>query len=109
VATGKAADGSFVDNPFEITGELLARGDKLYGIYCVPCHASNGNGESMLKQRSGIQTASLLDTRIRQMPDGELFDVITNGLGLMSGYRYPIRPEDRWAIVAHVRRLQQSQ
>jgi hypothetical protein len=26
----------------------------------------------------------------------------------MPGYAWPIPPEDRWAIVAHVRRLQQE-
>ena len=28
--------------------------------------------------------------------------------GLMPAYGYPIPPADRWAIVAHVRRLQQE-
>ena len=41
-------------------------------------------------------------------PDGQIFDVITNGSGLMQGYRYPISAEDRWAIVAYVRRLQEE-
>ena len=36
----------------------------------------------------------------------EIYDVITNGKGLMSGYAYPIRPADRWAIISHVRLLQ---
>jgi hypothetical protein len=40
------------------------------------------------------------------MPDGQIFDTITNGLGLMAGYRYPIPPADRWAIIAYVRQLQ---
>jgi mono/diheme cytochrome c family protein len=107
--TGKDGNGSFVSNPFEIDEELLNRGEKAYEIYCVPCHARSGNGESMLKQRSAVQTANLLEDRIRQMADGEMFGVITNGVGLMSGYRYPIGPEDRWAVVAHVRKLQESQ
>jgi hypothetical protein len=42
------------------------------------------------------------------MAPGELFDVITNGVGLMAGYRYPIKSPDRWAIVAYVRQLQQD-
>ena len=39
------------------------------------------------------------------MPDGALFDTITNGKGLMPRYRYPIQPHDRWAIIAYVRSL----
>jgi len=41
-------------------------------------------------------------------PDGQIFDVITNGQGLMSGYRWPIPPADRWAIVSYVRQLQRD-
>jgi hypothetical protein len=39
-------------------------------------------------------------------PDGRLFEVITNGKGMMSGYGYNIPVRDRWAIVAYVRTLQ---
>jgi len=31
-----------------------------------------------------------------------------NGQGLMPAYRWPIPPADRWAIVAHVRQMQQQ-
>jgi hypothetical protein len=40
--------------------------------------------------------------------DGHIYNVITNGQGLMPAYRWPIPPSDRWAIVAHVRHLQQQ-
>ena len=40
------------------------------------------------------------------MPDGEMFDVITHGKGLMQGYGYPLAPSDRWAVIAHVRTMQ---
>ncbi len=45
---------------------------------------------------------------MRELADGEIFDVITNGVGLMPSYGYPIPPADRWAIIAHVRRLQRD-
>jgi hypothetical protein len=60
----------------------------------------------MLRERSGVATADLTQDRLLTVGDGYLFDVITHGLGLMSGYGYPIPPEDRWAIVAWVRKLQ---
>ncbi len=34
--------------------------------------------------------------------------MITNGTGLMAAYKWPIPPEDRWAIVAHVREVQRE-
>jgi hypothetical protein len=47
--------------------------------------------------------------RLRQLPVGHYYDVITNGLGAMYSYSERLRPEDRWAIVAYVRTLQLSQ
>jgi hypothetical protein len=49
-----------------------------------------------------------MDQRIRDMPDGQIFDTITNGKGLMASYRYPIVAHDRWAIIAYVRSMQQK-
>ena len=40
--------------------------------------------------------------------DGQIFDVITNGFGLMAGYRWPIPPADRWAIIGYVRELERK-
>ena len=39
-------------------------------------------------------------------PDGKMFETITKGKGLMSGYGYNIPVNDRWAIIAYVRALQ---
>jgi len=35
-----------------------------------------------------------------------MFETITKGKGLMSGYGYNIPVNDRWAIIAYVRALQ---
>ena len=47
--------------------------------------------------------------RLRQVPPGYLYDVITNGFGAMQDYAAQIPVRDRWAIVAYVRALQLSQ
>ncbi len=86
--------------------DFLERGRERYGIYCAPCHHRRGNGRGILWDRAQIQSADLHEERLVGAPDGQIFDVITNGLGLMSGYKYPIPPRDRWAIVAYVRQLQ---
>lgn len=109
LATGRNVDGSFVsNNPLAGRDRLAERGHERYGIYCQPCHGESGNGRGMLFERSGVESADLKEARIVEQPDGQIFDVITNGLGLMSGYKYPIPPEDRWAILAYVRQLQQE-
>ncbi len=106
VTTGRNAAGSFVaSSPVAVD---LARGEERYAIYCAPCHAERGDGKGILWDRAQIASADLREERIRAMPDGQIFETITNGLGLMSGYKYPIPPDDRWAIIAYVRQLQQE-
>lgn len=104
--TGRNESSEYVSNPLPVTDALLQRGGQRYQIYCTPCHGERGDGESVLRERGGIPTTDLLLPDFVQMSDGELFEVVTEGRGLMPGYRYPIPAEDRWAIIAFLRTLQ---
>ena len=107
--TGKGADGQFVATiPLTVDEAVLERGRQRYVIYCQPCHDARGDGKGILFQRANVPTASLHQDKILKYPDGQIFDVITNGVGLMAGYRWPIPPADRWAIVAYVRELERK-
>jgi mono/diheme cytochrome c family protein len=52
--------------------------------------------------------ADLHDKRIVEMTDGELFNTITHGKGLMAAYGPTVPIKDRWAIIAYLRALQLS-
>ena len=107
--TGKGADGKFVATiPRPVDDALLERGRQRYTIYCQPCHDARGDGKGILFQRGNVPTASYHQDKILNYPDGQIFDVITNGVGLMQGYRWPIPPADRWAIVSYVRQLERA-
>jgi mono/diheme cytochrome c family protein len=107
--TGRGADGQFVAAiPRPVDEALLERGRDRYEIYCQPCHDARGDGRGILFQRGNVPTATFHQDKILNYADGQLFDVITNGVGLMPGYRWPVPPADRWAIVAHVRALQRE-
>jgi mono/diheme cytochrome c family protein len=95
-------------SPVEVTPELLARGAERYRIYCEPCHDPRGDGKGLLFQRGNVPTASFHTDALRSAADGYIFDVITNGFGLMQAYRWPIPPRDRWAIVAYIRVLERE-
>ena len=106
---GKDASGAFLArSPVPVDEALLERGRDRYAIYCAPCHDARGDGRGILFRRGNVPTASFHQEKILSYPDGQIFDVITNGVGLMPGYRWPIPPADRWAIVAWVRELQKK-
>jgi mono/diheme cytochrome c family protein len=106
---GMGPDGKPVAKiPVTVDAELLARGSARYAIYCQPCHDARGDGKGILFLRGNVPTSSFHSDKVRAYPDGQIFDIMTNGSGLMPSYRWPIPPADRWAIIAHVRELQRE-
>ena len=107
--TGKV-DGQLVTTlPLPLTRERLERGRERYDIFCSPCHDRTGSGIGMIVQRGFKRPPSFHQQRLREVPLGHFYDVITNGFGSMYNYASRIPVEDRWAIAAYVRTLQLSQ
>lgn len=109
VAQGDPARAAQATNPPEVTSVLLARGRERYEIFCTPCHGIDGRGDGMIVQRGFPKPPSYHSDRLRAAPARYMFDVITNGYGVMYSYAARVSPEDRWAIVAYIRALQLSQ
>ena len=95
--------------PFPVTKAVIERGRTRFNIFCTPCHDRTGNAQGMIVRRGYRKPPSYHIDRLRQVPHGYIFDVITNGFGAMPDYAAQIPPNDRWAIVAYVRALQLSQ
>jgi cytochrome c len=94
---------------------FLARGQDRYNIYCATCHSLAGDGQGMVSRRAaalgaaGLVAPSFHDDRLRHIPDGQLFAIISNGVRNMPSYAHNLPVHDRWAIVQYVRALQLSQ
>lgn len=95
--------------PFPVTREVLERGRERFDIHCAVCHDRSGHGRGPAVQRGFRSPPSFHDERLRQAPPGHFFDVITNGFGAMFDCADRVAPRDRWAIVAYIRALQESQ
>jgi cytochrome c553 len=96
-------------NPLPVNMKLLKRGQQRFQIYCSPCHGDTGAGNGIVVQRGFPHPPSYHIDRLRQAPDGYLFRTISEGIGAMYSYADRVGVEDRWAIVAYIRALQQSQ
>ena len=94
--------------PVPLNLELLERGENRYKVFCSPCHGLQGDGNGMVAMRGMKHPPSYHQDRLRQVPNGYIYEVITNGFGAMLGYSAQVPPRDRWAIVAYVRALQLS-
>jgi mono/diheme cytochrome c family protein len=87
----------------------LERGRVRFNIYCAVCHGRAGYGDGIIWRRGYAKPANFHDERLRSMPVGQIFAVMTHGYGAMPDYAEQIPVDDRWAIVAYVRVLQYSQ
>jgi mono/diheme cytochrome c family protein len=100
---------------------MARRGQERFNIFCSPCHDRAGMGQGMIVERGYLKPPSFhtdlsrgfllrnKSVKLRDVPVGYYFEVITNGFGAMPSYRKQVPPADRWAIVAYIRVLQLSQ
>lgn len=96
-------------NPVNIDMDLLRLGQARFNTYCAPCHDRTGSGKGIVAVRTpSWQPTNLLDARIRNMADGEIFSVASNGRRTMPAYKYQVTEHDRWAVVAYLRALQRA-
>jgi mono/diheme cytochrome c family protein len=100
---------------YRVDETAMQRGQQRFGIYCAPCHGFGGEGDGMVARRAeslgeGTWTppANLTESRIRDMPVGEIFNTITHGIRNMPAYGPQIPVSDRWAIILYLRALERS-
>ncbi len=108
--TGKIGNNPGDYMPFPVTAEVLARGRERFDIFCAPCHSRLGDGNGAVPARGfPRKPPSYHIERLQKAPLGYLFDVMTNGFGIMPDYASQIPARDRWCIVAYIKALQLSQ
>jgi len=92
--------------------KMLERGRDRFDIFCSPCHSRLGDGNGMIAQRGFSlrrPPGNYHTDRLRKMPIGHFYQVITEGYGVMYSYASRVETQDRWAIAAYIRVLQASQ
>jgi mono/diheme cytochrome c family protein len=108
VAQGDLARRSIDTSPPPVTEAFLDRGRERFDIYCAPCHGLSGDGDGVIVAHGFPKPPSYHIDRLLAATPQHLYDVISNGYGVMFSYSDRVEPEDRWAIVAYIRALQLS-
>lgn len=109
---GETPEGEWIEEmPVEMTRSFLYRGKKQYEVFCSVCHGKTGAGDGIvITGNYGLVPAPAYhDIRLKNAPDGLLYSAIANGVRTMPSYATQIKVKDRWAIVAYIRALQESQ
>ncbi len=109
---GLNAAGEYIEEmPVKMTKSFLHRGKERYDIFCAPCHGKTGAGNGIVMEGGYgyVPAPSYHIERLVNAPDGELYSAIANGVRTMPSYATQVPVEDRWAIVAYIRALQESQ
>jgi len=93
--------------PMPPTGQLLALGRARFETFCAACHGLDGSGRSeVARSMERRKPPSLLSSEIVEMPAGRIFQIATQGYGLMPRFSYELEPRERWAVVSWLRVLQ---
>lgn len=92
-------------NPVKPTPDGMAEARKLFGYHCAMCHGKDGDGKGDLAADMKLQLKDWRDPNsLAKMTDGELFYIITNGRGKMTGGEGDRTKEVvRWNLVNVVR------
>ena len=96
--------------PFEPTEKGLAKGKRLYNIYCAICHGEKGDGEGYLVREDGgvfpSMPANFLSDDLKNSSDGRYYYTIMKGRNMMEPFNDKLDYEERWQVIQYIRSLQ---
>ncbi|MEO6817746.1 MAG: c-type cytochrome [Edaphobacter sp.] len=103
-APAMPADAKTLVNPVKPTPESQAQAKKMYGYDCAMCHGENGNGKGDLAADMKPPLKDYTDpAALKDLTDGEIFYIIKNGKGQMTGEGDRLKPDGTWNMVILVR------
>lgn len=100
------AEASRLANPLKPSEGELLQGKELFRVFCAPCHGESGRGDGPVGKKYVPTPADLrASSPLMKVSDGQLFVIVSSGLGGMPAFRADLQPGERWRIVAYLRTL----
>jgi mono/diheme cytochrome c family protein len=98
------ADAKELVNPVKATPASQAQAKKMYGYDCVICHGEKGDGKGEIAADQKPPLKDWTDpAALKDMTDGELFYIVKNGKGTMTGEGDRLKTDEMWNMVIYVR------
>ena len=96
------ASSKLLKSPLTAAQAKAELGRAKYSETCAACHGENGKGVANLKPTP----ADLTGHHMHSLKDGEIYWMITNGIGkTMPGFKTQLSETERWQVVLYVRQL----
>ena len=92
-------------SPYHEEPLTLAQGEELFGLYCASCHGDTGYGDGAAGGALGQKPANFHDSLVTKQSDGAIFWKMSNGRGNMPPFNDVFTAEQRWQLVAYLRKL----
>ncbi|MGA3176759.1 MAG: cytochrome c [Candidatus Acidiferrum sp.] len=93
-------------NPVKPTPRSLAIGKKAYTSDCAMCHGKEGAGGGELAVTMNLTLRDYRDpASLKALPDGEIYSIIADGKGQMTGEAGRMKPGQMWDVVNYIRSL----
>ena len=100
-------EGMALTSPLQDSEAVLAQGEKMYDIYCAPCHGDGTKvgpvgepgrfpGVLMIAGSAGVA---------KSRTDGYIYLTIRNGGAIMPAYGWAMTDDELWSVVHYVRTL----
>ncbi|HUJ39614.1 MAG TPA: cytochrome c [Candidatus Acidoferrales bacterium] len=94
------------ENPVKPTEASIAAGAKYYSSQCAMCHGKDGDGQGDLAQQMGLNMPDYRKAEsLAPFTDGELFYILTNGMGKMVGEGERTPEHKKWDVINYMRSL----
>lgn len=93
-------------NPVKPTPNSLAIGKKAYTSDCAMCHGKDGAGAGELAVTMNLKVRDYRDpASLKDLTDGEIYSIIANGKGQMTGEAGRMKAGQIWDVVNYIRSL----
>jgi mono/diheme cytochrome c family protein len=94
-------------NPTSATPKSVEQGEKLFRIYCTPCHGAAARGDGPVASKMA-KVANLNDEKYLKAADGFFYYTIRYGTEIMPSQAENLAPAERWHVVNYIRKLQRK-